>query len=963
VALVLRFHLPAVVSVTQLDTRRTTNFQRVSKGTAAAVLVIGSLTLVGQVPAIGALISTAPELGTVRATTTLLILLCGLGLWLAEGRSNPFRRWCARLCAAPVVGVGVLALGVAVDSAFWAHGRLAGVLSTVSLVIGGTLPAGTALSLIALAIALLFLDVETAGGRRPSQILALIVVLASFVIMLAYSYGAEPIYRLINPSPFYVAASLGTLGVGILAASPNGSLMRLIISDSAGGRMIRYVPAALMAGALVLGWLALEVQRAGLWDATLTLSVFVVLNMALTGLVIAALAASFDRAERSRRRAEQAVQASAARHAGVASLGQKALSGLEPDRLLREAVALVAGILEVEFCEVLEACDEDLLILRACTGWRDDDLDDAIGRPLPHPVAHYALTTGVPVVLEDLTRDARFTKPLPERLLAAASGMAVVVPLQTRARSFGVLAIYTRERRCFGRDDIDLLQPIAAVLGSAIDRARTDEALRRSEAKFANVFRSCPDSISLTTVAEGRFVDVNTSFLQLTGYTRGEVIGRTSSELLLWAHGGDREKLVEHSRTGKGRAGLEADFRTKSGELRSSLCFTELVTLGDDECLLTLARDISDSKRVEAMTEEANDHLRQSVTQLERQTREICLLNDMSDLLQSCVTIAEASTIVVQFARKLFPNAAGALYLLSDDGSVFEAVGSWGDLAPEPSLFTPSDCWALRRGRAHVVSDEVGNGDDELTAGLRCPHLTTPRPVFSICVPMMAQNETLGLLHMRRAVGRPDAESPALASVSEAGRRLAVTLAEHAALAMANLKLRDTLRSQSIRDQLTGLLNRRYMEEALDRELRRASRSRAPLGLVLLDVDRLKHVNDVQGHEAGDKLLQTVSRFLQQRTREDDVLCRLGGDEFVIVMPGASVAVAQDRAQQLLIEIRRVVIDFSGQSDFVPSFSIGLAGFPEHAATGPGLLRAADLALYRAKAAGRDRLAVGQQTE
>jgi diguanylate cyclase (GGDEF)-like protein len=144
----------------------------------------------------------------------------------------------------------------------------------------------------------------------------------------------------------------------------------------------------------------------------------------------------------------------------------------------------------------------------------------------------------------------------------------------------------------------------------------------------------------------------------------------------------------------------------------------------------------------------------------------------------------------------------------------------------------------------------------------------------------------------------------------------------------------------------------------------RASRSQSPLGLVLLDVDRLKHVNDTFGHEAGDRLLQTVSRFLQRRTRADDVLCRLGGDEFVLVMPGASLAIARDRAEQLLTEFRRAAIDVSGHGDEVaPSLSMGLAVFPEHAQTGPGLLRAADLALYRAKAEGRDRLAIGQPSE
>jgi diguanylate cyclase (GGDEF)-like protein/PAS domain S-box-containing protein len=953
----------------QPDGRRTMNFQRFANGAAASVLLVGSFALVGSLalggPAPGARLPAAPELAAVRTTDALIILLSGLGLRLSVGRSVSFRRRYARVCAALVAAAGALALCAALAGAFQAEGRVAGLLAGAQLLLGGPLPVNAALTFIALGAGLLLLDVETAGGHRPSQIFAMFAVLTSVVAMIGYAYDVEPLYHVASspPLPFYAAASFGALGAGMLAVSPDSSLMRLRASDAAGGRMIIGLPAALIAGLLAFGWLALELQRAFAWEATLTFALFVVLNTTILGLVTVAVAASLERAETRRRQAEQAMRARAAHQASVASLGQRALSGVDLEQLLSEAATLVASTLQVDFCEVLECCDADLIVLRTCAGWREKDLHGAVGRAMAHPVASFALTRDVPVVVEDFTRDIRFPKPLPERLQVAASGTAVVVPRpHAQERPFGVLAVYTRDHRTFGHDDFHFLETIAAVLCSAIDRARTDETLRRSEAKFASIFRFCPDAISLSTVAEGRFVDVNASFLRVTGYTTEAVLSRTASELPVWAHPADREKLIEHARTGKGRGGLEIDFRTRSGEVRTSLCFTELITLGDDECLLMLARDISERKRVAAMAEEANDHLRRSVAELERQTREISLLNDMSDLLHSCMTIPEAAAIVVQFAHKLFPNEAGALCLLSDNGSLVEAAGTWGNLAPEECLFKPSECWALRRGRAHV-SDDASEAGGDLMA-LRCPHLTTPGPAFSICVPMMAQNETLGLLHVRHPAGpREDVDTRALVSLSEAARRLAVTLAEHVALAVANLKLRETLRTQSILDQLTGLLNRRYMEESLDRELLRASRSQSPLGLVLLDVDRLKHVNDTLGHEAGDKLLQTVSRFLQRRTRADDILCRMGGDEFVLVMPGASLSVAQDRADHILTDFRRVVIDFSGHIDIAPSLSMGLAIFPTHAATGPGLLRAADLALYRAKAEGRDRLAVGWPTE
>ena len=115
------------------------------------------------------------------------------------------------------------------------------------------------------------------------------------------------------------------------------------------------------------------------------------------------------------------------------------------------------------------------------------------------------------------------------------------------------------------------------------------------------------------------------------------------------------------------------------------------------------------------------------------------------------------------------------------------------------------------------------------------------------------------------------------------------TLAEHLALAVANLKLRETLRTQSIRDPLTGLFNRRYMEESLERELRRTIRKKLPLALLMVDVDHFKHFNDTFGHEAGDEILRELARLFQSRLRAEDIACRYGGEEFVLILPDASL--------------------------------------------------------------------------
>jgi len=217
---------------------------------------------------------------------------------------------------------------------------------------------------------------------------------------------------------------------------------------------------------------------------------------------------------------------------------------------------------------------------------------------------------------------------------------------------------------------------------------------------------------------------------------------------------------------------------------------------------------------------------------------------------------------------------------------------------------------------------------------------------------MIAQGEVLGVVHLRHnPLAAESADSAA--SLNEL---LAVTLAEQVAVALMNLKLREALRNQSIRDPLTGLFNRRYMEETLEREMRRAERSHQPLGVVMLDLDHFKHFNDTYGHAAGDLLLRELGALLNTRLRGSDIACRYGGEEFALILPEMPLAIIRQRVEALRLGIKQLYVRHRGQSLGIVTVSAGIAMFPEHAAAGEALLRAADRALYRAKAEGRDRV-------
>lgn len=174
--------------------------------------------------------------------------------------------------------------------------------------------------------------------------------------------------------------------------------------------------------------------------------------------------------------------------------------------------------------------------------------------------------------------------------------------------------------------------------------------------------------------------------------------------------------------------------------------------------------------------------------------------------------------------------------------------------------------------------------------------------------------------------------------------------------------LQSQLREQAIRDALTNLFNRRYLEETLERELARAAREVYPLCIVMMDIDHFKDVNDTYGHEAGDIVLKTLAETVTSQSRHGDFVCRYGGEEFVLVMPNISLEVAKERVSSLHRSISLLYIPF-GRFSLNVTVSMGLSAFPLHGEKKEDLLRAADRALYAAKHAGRNRVAVYRENE
>ena len=341
----------------------------------------------------------------------------------------------------------------------------------------------------------------------------------------------------------------------------------------------------------------------------------------------------------------------------------------------------------------------------------------------------------------------------------------------------------------------------------------------------------------------------------------------------------------------------------------------------------------------ESRVRSANDELTRSLDESQRLGRTLRQLGDLGEMLQGCRTMAEATGGLAVTLPQLLPGMSGSISLINASQNLVEVATGWGDTGiTGETLFNPDDCWALRRGQAYPPAGSV--------PAFRCRHLPVGDDAAGrthVCVPLIAQGTMLGIMTLA-ADAEPDA----------ATRGVAVAAAEQVSMALASLRLQETLRTQSLRDPLTGLFNRRYLEASLDRELQRAARRQQPLSVLMLDVDHFKRFNDTHGHDAGDALLAQFGALLARSVRSEDVACRFGGEDFTILLHETDAARAFERAERICAAVRMLDVQHRRQTLGPVTVSIGIATAPRGEVAPDELLHAADRALYAAKHGGRD---------
>lgn len=315
---------------------------------------------------------------------------------------------------------------------------------------------------------------------------------------------------------------------------------------------------------------------------------------------------------------------------------------------------------------------------------------------------------------------------------------------------------------------------------------------------------------------------------------------------------------------------------------------------------------------------------------------QISLLFKMTDMLQSALGHSDANAVLRSTAASLMPGFGGALYIFNNSGDRLELSTSWHwpDATPLHETISPSDCWAIKRGKVHLNLIE----DDPLC----CEHHQAT--LATIEIPMMARGEVYGLLIVQREGAGAPSELRANANVASA-------LADAMSLSLSNLALRERLRTQALRDTLTGLYNRRYMEDALERYSDQASRTKSPLSIVMIDLDHFKKLNDEHGHAMGDAVLAEAASAILAAIRPCDIACRYGGEELVVLLPDCSSEDAAAKAEVMRKSIERL----SERHGMSISASFGVSTIPE-TSKGAEALADADRALYRAKREGRNRV-------
>lgn len=471
-----------------------------------------------------------------------------------------------------------------------------------------------------------------------------------------------------------------------------------------------------------------------------------------------------------------------------------------------------------------------------------------------------------------------------------------------------------------------------------IKREETENALELSREKFAKAFQASPTAILITRISDGTIIEVNEGFSKIMGFSRDEVMNKTTKTINIWANPEDRNVLVREMREKSHLKNHQFDFRVKSGAIIRGEMSSEFIRLGDDDCMLSAVQDISERKHMEdilhlrlklweySLTHSALDVMQMALDEIEKLTGSLISFYHLVDEDTNSLSLQAWSKKTLE--EYCHAEGTGMHYSI-------DQAGVWVDCIRERKIIIHNDYSTLTNKR-----------------GLPDGHAPVIRELL---VPIFQQDQIVSVLGVGNKPTDYDQKDADLVEYI-AGLVWSIVAKKRADEKITQLNER--LANLALTDELTGLPNRRAIFLRGAEEISRSKRYGSPLSMLMLDIDKFKNINDTYGHSKGDMALQCVARVLREQVREVDLPGRLGGEEFGILLPNTRMEEALIIAERIRKSVEALRCEKDEDTCITMTASLGVAGYTAEIKNLDDLFSRADAAMYKAKNNGRNRVEV-----
>lgn len=493
----------------------------------------------------------------------------------------------------------------------------------------------------------------------------------------------------------------------------------------------------------------------------------------------------------------------------------------------------------------------------------------------------------------------------------------------------------------------------AEILQRAKDIQELNKKLLESERYNTAFLSAIPDAMLLANQS-GLIVFSNNQAEEMFGYTKDELLGNPVEVLMpeniASIHPKHRDNYFKAPRVRPMGLGTELQGKRKNGEIFPVEISLSPLQTTEGLAAIAIIRDVTRQTEQNKLLQQKEKSLRELYEAVEKEKSQLTSINqkmfmitELSETLMACKNIDEILDSFSTFANKILDFSEGVLYLMHNSRNYLEKKITWGDkISHYTATFAPDECWGLRRGCIHQVCD--------LQPGVICHHIKKEHETItkeSLCIPLMAQYEIFGLLFIY-------ADSHEYSSTKKLSPLIPV-VSETISLAIANIRLKELLHYQAIRDPLTGLLNRRFLDEYVTKQIAQAKHSKTSIVFIMIDVDNFKRLNDSYGHDIGDHVLSLLGKLFTSLVREGDLACRYGGEEFLLVLPHCTLDNAREIAETIRGEASKMKVTVKNNLINI-TISLGVSGYPKNGASLHELIETADKALYIAKNQGKNKV-------